>query len=232
MSKAPSTFLTVQEGCDKFCTFCVVPYTRGAEFSRPVSDVCAEARRMVAAGAREITVLGQNVNAYHGALENGRDCGRLGQVNPRIGRDRWAGAHPLYDLASARHGRRADRRPWRDRRPDALYPSAGSVRLRPHPGSDEPRAYHMTTIGGSLIDCVRRTARHRDLLGFHRRVPRARASRDFEDTLTLVRSVGYAQAYSFKYSARPGTPASTLVISGTRAREGRSARHAPRIAFR
>ena len=99
--RGPTAFLTVQEGCDKFCAFCVVPYTRGAEVSRPAARVLAEARDLVARGVREITLLGQNVNAYHGAGETG-DIGLAGLVRA-IGRNRGAGPHPLYHLASERH---------------------------------------------------------------------------------------------------------------------------------
>ena len=99
-----SAFLSVQEGCDKFCTFCVVPYTRGAEYSRTAGDILLEARRLVAQGAVEITLVGQNVNAYHGAGADGKDWS-LAASYPRACRDRRLKAHPLYDLASARHGR-------------------------------------------------------------------------------------------------------------------------------
>ena len=100
-----SAFLTVQEGCDKFCTFCVVPYTRGAEASRPAAAILAEARRLVAAGAREITLLGQNVNAYRGDGPDGR-AWEPRPPDPGAGRDRRPRAHPLHHLASARHERR------------------------------------------------------------------------------------------------------------------------------
>ena len=138
---AGSAFLSIQEGCDKFCTFCVVPYTRGAEYSRPASAVLSEARQLVAAGAIEITLLGQNVNAYHGeALKlNWLDV-VAGAPDPCPGRDRWRGAHPLHDLPSARHGRRSDRRPRRGAAAHAVPAPAGAVGLRPHPRGDEPPA--------------------------------------------------------------------------------------------
>ena len=102
--KAVTAFLTVQEGCDKFCTFCVVPYTRGAEFSRPVADVEAEARRLADHGVREITLLGQNVNAYHGQGPDGRAV-VAGAADRPAGVDRWPRAHPLHHQPSARHER-------------------------------------------------------------------------------------------------------------------------------
>ena len=98
-----SSFLSVQEGCDKFCTFCVVPYTRGAEFSRPAAQILAEARRMVEAGAREITLLGQNVNAYHGDGPSRFDLGPW-PPDPRAGGNRRPAAHPLHHVSPARHG--------------------------------------------------------------------------------------------------------------------------------
>ena len=106
--RAPAAFLTVQEGCDKFCAFCVVPYTRGAEVSRPAARVEAEARELVARGVVEITLLGQNVNAYRDA-----DGVGLAALIAAAGADRGAGADPLHHLASERHGRRPDRGAWR-----------------------------------------------------------------------------------------------------------------------
>ena len=218
--QAPSTFLTVQEGCDKFCTFCVVPYTRGAEFSRPVSDVCAEARRMVAAGAREITVLGQNVNAYHGALENGRTAGlgrlirELAEIDG-LARIRYTTSHPrdMDDELIAAHGE-----------VDALMPY---IHLPVQSGSDRILAAmnrgHTTDDYRRIIESLR--AARPDIaissdfiVGFP-----GESARDFEDTMTLVRSVGYAQAYSFKYSARPGHARIDARVSGARARESCSA---------
>ena len=108
-----TAFLTVQEGCDKFCTFCVVPYTRGVEASRPVAAILAEARRLVAAGAREITLLGQNVNAYRGAGPDGRGLGSR-PADPGAGRDRGALARIRYTTSHPRDlSDDADRRPWR-----------------------------------------------------------------------------------------------------------------------
>ena len=135
-----SAFVTVQEGCDKFCTFCVVPYTRGAEVSRPVDKIVAEVERLAEAGVREVTLIGQNVNAYHG---DGPDGGpstlgnllrRLAQV-PGILRLRYTTSHPrdMNDDLVAAHARIAGA--------DALCAPAGAVRLRPHFGGDEPQAH-------------------------------------------------------------------------------------------
>ena len=101
-ARGVTAFLTVQEGCDKFCTFCVVPYTRGAEYSRPADAVIAEARRLVATGAREITLLGQNVNAYHGAAPGNERRVAARRADPRARRDPRSDAAALHDLASAR----------------------------------------------------------------------------------------------------------------------------------
>jgi len=206
-SQGPSAFLTVQEGCDKFCTFCVVPYTRGAEFSRPVADIRAEAQRLVAAGAREITLLGQNVNAYHGALADGRTAG-LGRLVREIAdidglaRIRYTTSHPrdMDDDLIAAHGE-----------VEALMPF---IHLPVQSGSDRILAAmnrgHVTADYLEIIALLR--AARPDIaissdfiVGFP-----GETERDFEATLALVRSVGYAQAYSFKFSARPGTPAATL----------------------
>ena len=202
--QGPAAFLTVQEGCDKFCSFCVVPYTRGAEFSRPVAAVLAEAERLVAAGALEITLLGQNVNAYHGAGPDGRAWG-LGRLIRRLAetdglaRIRYTTSHPLDmdDELIAAHGDVPALMPYLH-----LPVQSGSDRIlaamnRRH-GADDYRA---------VVERLRRArpdlALSSDfIVGF----PGER-DRDFAETLRLVTDVGFAQAYSFKYSARPGTPA-------------------------
>ncbi len=204
-----SAFLSVQEGCDKFCTFCVVPYTRGAEFSRPVAQIIEEAQRLVDQGTREVTLLGQNVNAYHGADQAGRETG-LGGLIRRLAdidgltRIRYTTSHPrdMDDDLVAAHGEVEKLMPYLH-----LPVQSGSDRIlaamnRQHEVGD----YH------AIIDRLR--ASRPDLalssdfiVGFP-----GESDADFEATLDLVRAVCFAQAYSFKYSARPGTPAAALDI--------------------
>jgi len=205
-SQGPAAFLTIQEGCDKFCTFCVVPYTRGAEFSRPAAAIVAEARRMVAGGTREITLLGQNVNAYRGDGPDGRDWG-LGRLIRELAeiagldRLRYTTSHPrdMDDDLIAAHGDVPALMPYLH-----LPVQSGSDRIldamnRKHTAADYLRIIdRLRTVRGDL-------ALSSDfIVGFP-----GETDREFADTLNLVRTVGFAQAYSFKYSARPGTPAAT-----------------------
>ncbi|MCR9257885.1 MAG: tRNA (N6-isopentenyl adenosine(37)-C2)-methylthiotransferase MiaB [Alphaproteobacteria bacterium] len=200
-----SAFLTVQEGCDKFCTFCVVPYTRGAEVSRPVEDLTAEARTLVAKGAVELTLLGQNVNAYHGMGPDGGEWGLAKLIGaladvPGIERIRFTTSHPLDmdDALIAAHRDIPQLMPYLH-----LPVQAGSDRIlkamnRKHTADDYRR------VIDKLRDARPDLALSGDfIVGFP-----GETERDFEDTLRLVRDVEYAQAYSFKYSPRPGTPAS------------------------
>jgi tRNA-2-methylthio-N6-dimethylallyladenosine synthase len=200
----PSAFLTVQEGCDKFCAFCVVPYTRGAEYSRPVADVLAEARRLVRRGAREITLLGQNVNAYHGRAPDGSEwgLGRLIGAVAEIGglaRIRYTTSHPR-DMDQELIDAHAE--------VPALMPY---MHLPVQSGSDRVlRAMnrrHTVADYVATVEAVRRRrpdiALSSDFIVGHPGETEA----DFEATLALVRRIGYAQAYSFKFSRRPGTPA-------------------------
>ena len=216
-SQGPSGFLTVQEGCDKFCTFCVVPYTRGAEYSRPAAAILAEARRMAAGGAREITLLGQNVNAYGGAApgrSGGRSGGGTGGKVWRLGRL----IRELADVEGLDRIRYTTSHP-RDMDDDLIAAHAEVPALMPY--------LHLPVQSGSdrILAAMNRKHTADD---YRRTVDRLRAARpdlalssdfivgfpgetdaDFAATLKLVTQVGYAQAYSFKYSARPGTPAAT-----------------------
>ena len=149
-----SAFVTVQEGCDKFCTFCVVPYTRGAEVSRPVAKIVAEAERLADAGVREITLLGQNVNAYHGEGADGRACDARPAAAPARRNSRHRAA-ALHHQPSARHGRRSDRRASRSAGADAATASAGAVRLRSHPRGDEPPPHPRRLSARSSSGCAR-----------------------------------------------------------------------------
>ena len=209
-SEAPQTadnvtaFLTVQEGCDKFCSFCVVPYTRGAEASRPVASVLAEARRMVASGVRELTLLGQNVNAYHGEGPDGgtwslaRLAYALADI-PGLERIRYMTSHPrdMGDDLIAAH-----------RDLPALMPF---LHLPVQSGSDNIlRAMnrgHTADEYRRLVDRLREMrpdlALSSDFIVGHP----GETDADFEATMQLIRDVGFALAYSFKYSIRPGTPA-------------------------
>lgn len=202
-----TAFLSIQEGCDKFCAFCVVPYTRGAEYSRPAGQILAEARRMAALGTREITLLGQNVNAYHGDGPDGRtwSLGRLIRTLAEIDgveRLRYTTSHPrdVDDELIAAHRDVPELMPFLH-----LPVQSGSNRIlaamnRKH----TVEQYHR------IIDRLR--AAQPDLalssdfiVGFP-----GESDRDFADTLRLVTDIGFVQAYSFKFSARPGTPAATL----------------------
>jgi tRNA-2-methylthio-N6-dimethylallyladenosine synthase len=203
----PTAFLTVQEGCDKFCTFCVVPYTRGAEWSRPVAAVLAEAQGLAAQGVREVTLLGQNVNAYNGADEAGAPSTlaalirRLARIEG-LSRIRYTTSHPA-DMTPELIGAHGE--------VEALMPylhlpvQAGSNRVL--------RAMNRRHTAESYLDLIGQIRAARPdiaisgdfIVGFP-----GETERDFEDTLSLVREVGYASAFSFRYSRRPGTPAAAM----------------------
>jgi len=202
-----SSFLTVQEGCDKFCTFCVVPYTRGAEFSRPVDAILQEAAGLAGSGARELTLLGQNVNNYHGLAADGSEWG-LGQVIEEVARIdgidriRYTTSYPadVDDSLIAAHRYIPELMPF--------------LHLPVQSGSDRTlqamNRRHTSTDYRKLVDRLRRArpdiALSSDfIVGFP-----GETDQDFRDTLTLVDEIGFVQAYSFKYSPRPGTPAAAI----------------------
>jgi tRNA-2-methylthio-N6-dimethylallyladenosine synthase len=199
---APSAFLTVQEGCDKFCTYCVVPYTRGAEVSRPFADIEAEAHLLVESGAREITLLGQNVNAWAGT------CGGLDGLIRALAkiddleRIRYTTSHPadMTEALIATHGEVEKLMPYLH-----LPVQSGSDRiLKAMNRSHSVESYLRT------IDKVRAVRPDIAISGdFIVGFP-GESDEDFTRTLSIVDAVGYAAAYSFKYSARPGTPAAVM----------------------
>ena len=207
--RGPTAFLSVQEGCDKFCTFCVVPYTRGAEYSRPVDQITAEARRLARAGVRELTLLGQNVNAYRGRAPLGREgAWRLAALIRHIARIdgveriRFTTSHP------------------RDMSPDLIAAFGEEEKLAPY--------LHLPVQSGSdrVLKAMNRGHRAEAYLRIIEKIRAARSDiaisgdfivgfpgeteADFAATLELVREVNYAQAYAFKYSRRPGTPGAEM----------------------
>ena len=203
--RAPSAFLTVQEGCDKFCAFCVVPYTRGAESSRPLKRILIEAEDLVERGVRDITLLGQNVNAYHGKGSLGQDislAALIWELDKLAGleRIRYTTSHPndMDDDLIEAHGNCSKLMPY--------------LHLPVQSGSDSilKRMNRSHTVQ-SYIDLIEKIRKARPdilisgdfIVGFPEET-----DKDFDATLDLIRRVGYGQAYSFKYSTRPGTPAS------------------------
>jgi tRNA-2-methylthio-N6-dimethylallyladenosine synthase len=202
-----SAFVTVQEGCDKFCTFCVVPYTRGAEYSRSADEIIAEVERLAVRGVREVTLLGQNVNAYHGTGPDGaswslaRLLRRLAEI-PAIERLRFTTSHPhdIDDDLIALFGDEKKLMPYLH-----LPFQAGSDRIlqamnRKHTAEDYEAL--IAKIRAARPDIALSTD---IIVGFP-----GETDTDFKATLALASRVGFAQAFSFKYSARPGTPAASL----------------------
>ena len=202
-----SAFLTVQEGCDKFCTYCVVPYTRGAEVSRPFADLVAEATRLVDAGAIEITLLGQNVNAWDGEDGRGRAVGLDGLIRklaeiPELKRIRYTTSHPtdMSDALIIAHTEVAKLMPFLH-----LPVQSGSDRVL-----QAMNRSHSVESYLRLLDRARAVRPDIALSGdFIVGFP-GETEAEFAETLTLVERVGYAQCFSFKYSPRPGTPAATM----------------------
>ena len=199
----PSAFLTVQEGCDKFCTYCVVPYTRGAEISRPYSDLVTEAHKLVEAGAREITLLGQNVNAWRDESNRGLEklIEALAEI-PQLARIRYTTSHP-NDMTE---GLIAAHRDVPKLMPFLHLPvQAGNDRVLKAMNRSHTAESYLR-----VLDQVRAARPDIALSGdFIVGFP-GETDAEFEDTLKLVEQVGYAQCFSFKYSPRPGTPAATM----------------------
>lgn len=203
----PTAFLTVQEGCDKFCTYCVVPYTRGAEISRPWADLIDEAKALVDGGAREITLLGQNVNAWSGEDDKDKMQGLDGLIRaldriPDLKRIRYMTSHPndMTDGLIAAHGDVAKLMPF--------------LHLPVQSGSDRMlKAMNRSHSARSYLDILEKMREVRPdialsgdfIVGFP-----GESDQDFEETLQIVRDANYSQAFSFKYSPRPGTPAAGM----------------------
>ena len=205
-ARGVSAFVTVQEGCDKFCSFCVVPYTRGAEFSRPVAKILAEIESLTRAGAREITLIGQNVNAYHGEGENRAanlaDLLAAAARVPGVLRLRYSTSHP-NDMSDDLIRAHAEI--------EALAPY---LHLPVQSGSDRIlAAMNRRHDVGAYLDVIARARRARPdiafssdfIVGFP-----GETDADFEATLALVREVEFSSAFAFKYSSRPGTPAADV----------------------
>ncbi|HSF12189.1 MAG TPA: tRNA (N6-isopentenyl adenosine(37)-C2)-methylthiotransferase MiaB [Erythrobacter sp.] len=205
--RGPSAFLTVQEGCDKFCTYCVVPYTRGAEISRPFAHLVAETRKLVEQGAKEITLLGQNVNAWRGEDDKGRRVGLGGLIRVLAGIDglariRYTTSHPndMDDDLIAAHGEVAKLMPYLH-----LPVQAGNDRIL--------KAMNRQHTAEGYLKLIERFRAVRPdialsgdfIVGFP-----GETEAEFEDTLRIVDEVRYAACFSFKYSPRPGTPAAAM----------------------
>ena len=206
-ARGVSAFLTVQEGCDKFCTFCVVPYTRGSEISRPVAQILDEARHLVEAGVREITLLGQNVNAWHGTGPDGREWG-LGELLfalariEGLARLRYTTSHPgdMDDALIDAHRALPQLMPYLH-----LPVQSGSDRILKAMNRRHTAAQYL-----ALVERIRAARPDMALSGdFIVGFP-GETEADFEATLQIVRDTVYASAFSFKYSPRPGTPASDI----------------------
>ena len=198
----PSSFLTIQEGCDKFCTYCVVPYTRGAEISRPGRDIVAEARELVEAGAREVVLLGQNVNAW---AKGGRDFAGLIRELAKIddlARIRYTTSHPadMNEALIAAHGEVEKLMPYLH-----LPVQSGSNRILKAMNRSHTVESYLTTLERMRAARPDVALSGDFIVGFP-----GETNDDFEATLSLIEAVGYASAYSFKYSARPGTPAASM----------------------
>ncbi|ETO91421.1 MAG: tRNA-i(6)A37 thiotransferase enzyme MiaB [Candidatus Xenolissoclinum pacificiensis L6] len=201
-----SSFLSIQEGCDKFCTYCVVPYTRGAEYSRPVAEILNESCKMVDAGIKEIILLGQNVNGYHGKNEDGTACDLgnlikiLGRI-PRLQRIRYTTSHPsdMHESLYKAHAEEEKLMPYLH-----LPVQSGSNKILKHMNRKHTVEQYLAIIS-RLRKYNKSMAFSSDfIVGYP-----GETDRDFQDTLDLVKEVKFAQAFSFKYSPRPGTPSAS-----------------------
>lgn len=200
-----SSFVTVQEGCDKFCTFCVVPYTRGAEYSRPVSEVLDEVKRVVERGAVEIYLLGQNVNAYHGADKDGKNCSLANLIRQiaeidEVKRIRYTTSHPrdMSDDLIKAHGEVEKLMPFLH-----LPIQSGANNILKAMNRKHTRQDYFKIIEKLRKSCPEIGLSSDFIVGFP-----GETEQDFLDTIDLVEKIGFAQCYSFKYSPREGTPAS------------------------
>jgi tRNA-2-methylthio-N6-dimethylallyladenosine synthase len=208
VEKKPSAFLTIQEGCDKFCTFCVVPYTRGAEYSRTIEDVMADAKKLQEAGVVEVTMLGQNVNGYHGVGADGNEwtlpdlIRKLAKIEG-FERLRYTTSHPhdMTDDLIRVHGEVPELMPYLH-----LPVQAGSDKILKAMNRTHTSAEYL-----KILEDLRQVRPDIALSGdFIVGFP-GETDADFKATMKLIREVEYAQAYSFKYSTRPGTPAADMV---------------------
>jgi tRNA-2-methylthio-N6-dimethylallyladenosine synthase len=206
-ARGVTAFVTVQEGCDKFCTFCVVPYTRGTEFSRPAAKILDEVRRLTESGVREVTLIGQNVNAYHGAGPDGEEwpLSRLMEqiaTIPGVSRIRYTTSHPRdmgEDLIAAH-------RDLECLMPQLHLPvQSGSDRILAAMNRKHTRADYLCVIERVRKACPDIALTSDFIVGFP-----GETEEDFRDTLQLAAEVNYSSAFSFKYSARPGTPAADM----------------------
>jgi tRNA-2-methylthio-N6-dimethylallyladenosine synthase len=206
-ARGACAFVTVQEGCDKFCTFCVVPYTRGAELSRPVDGIIAEIESLAAASVREVTLIGQNVNAYHGMGPDGRVWSlakllqRVGQV-PGVERLRYTTSHPhdMDDDLIAAH------RDLPKLMPQLHLPvQSGSDRILSAMNRRHTRGDYLRIVERLRRACPELALTSDFIVGFP-----AETEDDFAATLNLVAEVGFSGAFSFKYSPRPGTPGAEM----------------------
>ncbi|HET9616137.1 MAG TPA: tRNA (N6-isopentenyl adenosine(37)-C2)-methylthiotransferase MiaB [Pseudolabrys sp.] len=202
-----AAFVTVQEGCDKFCTFCVVPYTRGAEVSRPVEKIAAEVERLASAGVREVTLIGQNVNAYHGLDAAGAPaslaalCRRLSRIEG-IARLRYTTSHPrdMDDELIAAHAELPELMPYVH-----LPVQSGSDRVLDAMNRKHSAAHYLDIVARMRAARADLAFTSDFIVGFP-----GETEEDFQDTLRLVEKVRFAGAYTFAYSVRPGTPAAEM----------------------